>query len=226
MLSQYLLLGSLLCTTFASCAQNSKTAMSDIKDKSPITQQAPQAGQLDTATFAEGCFWCTETFFQQLKGVEKVVSGYCGGHVPNPTYEEVCAGTTGHAEASEIIYDPSVISFDQLLEAFWESHDPTTLNRQGNDVGTQYRSVVFYHNEMQKQKAEAYKQKLNASGAFNAPIVTAIEPLRNFYPAERYHQDYYENNPNQPYCQMVIRPKLEKFRKVFKDELKSTATKQ
>jgi peptide-methionine (S)-S-oxide reductase len=182
------------------------------------------AGKLDTATFAEGCFWCTEAFFQQLKGVEKVVSGYSGGHVPNPTYEQVCTGTTGHAEASEIIYDPSVISYDQLLEAFWESHDPTTLNRQGNDVGTQYRSVIFYRNEAQKQKAEAYKQKLNASGAFSAPIVTAIEPLRNFYPAERYHQDYYENNPNQPYCQMVIRPKLEKFRKVFKDELKTTAS--
>lgn len=199
--------------------------MNDINDKSPISQQASETGKLDTATFAEGCFWCTETFFQQLKGVKKVVSGYSGGHVPNPTYEEVCAGTTGHAETSEIIYDPSVISFDQLLEAFWESHDPTTLNRQGNDIGTQYRSVVFYHNEMQKQKAEAYKQKLNASGAFQAPIVTAIEPLRNFYPAEHYHQDYYENNPNQPYCQMVIRPKLEKFRKVFKDELKTTAGK-
>lgn len=183
-----------------------------------------EAGKLDTATFAEGCFWCTEAFFQQLKGVEKVVSGYSGGHVPNPTYEQVCTGTTGHAEASEIIYDPSVISYDQLLEAFWESHDPTTLNRQGNDVGTQYRSVIFYRNEAQKQKAEAYKQKLNASGAFSAPIVTAIEPLKNFYPAERYHQDYYENNPNQPYCQMVIRPKLEKFRKVFKDELKTTAS--
>jgi peptide-methionine (S)-S-oxide reductase len=182
------------------------------------------AGKLDTATFAEGCFWCTEAFFQQLKGVEKVVSGYSGGHVANPTYEQVCTGTTGHAEASEIIYDPSVISYDQLLEAFWESHDPTTLNRQGNDVGTQYRSVIFYRNEAQKQKAEAYKQKLNASGAFSAPIVTAIEPLKNFYPAERYHQDYYENNPNQPYCQMVIRPKLEKFRKVFKDELKTTAS--
>lgn len=180
----------------------------------------PENG-LDTATFGEGCFWCTETFFQQLKGVKKVVSGYSGGHVANPTYEQVCTGTTGHAEVSNIIYDPSVISFDKLLEAFWESHDPTTINRQGNDVGPQYRSVIFYHNDLQKEKAEQYKQKLNAAGAFSRPVITAIEPFKNFYPAEDYHQDYYENNPNQPYCQIVIRPKLEKFRKVFKDELKT-----
>lgn len=219
MLSKYFLLGSLMFVTFASCAQKSKKTMNNQNDNIPIRP----GEQVDTATFAEGCFWCTETFFQQLKGVKKVVSGYSGGHVANPTYEEVCSGTTGHAEATEIIYDPAEISFDQLLEAFWESHDPTTLNRQGNDVGTQYRSVVFYHNDIQKQKAEQYKQKLNASGAFKSPIVTAIEPIRNFYPAENYHQDFYENNPNQPYCQMVIRPKLEKFRKVFKDELKRTA---
>lgn len=225
MLSRYLLLGSFLCITFVSCAQKKKTSMNNLQDKSEAALPDQGAAKVDTATFAEGCFWCTEAFFQQLKGVKKVVSGYSGGHVPDPSYEEVCTGTTGHAEASEIIYDPSVISYDQLLEAFWESHDPTTLNRQGNDVGTQYRSVVFYHNENQKEKAEAYKKKLNASGAFDAPIVTAIEPLRNFYPAENYHQDYYDNNPNQPYCQMVIRPKLEKFRKVFKDELKTTAGK-
>lgn len=222
MLTRYLLLGSLMCATFASCAQNRKAPMKENEDITGPASGEIQAGKLDTATFAEGCFWCTEAFFQQLKGVKKVISGYSGGHVPNPSYQEVCTGTTGHAEASEIIYDPSEISYDQLLEAFWESHDPTTLNRQGNDVGTQYRSAVFYHDEMQKQKAEAYKQKLNAAGAFNAPIVTAIEPLRNFYPAENYHQDYYNNNPNQPYCQLVIRPKLEKFRKVFKDELKKT----
>jgi peptide-methionine (S)-S-oxide reductase len=187
--------------------------------EAPITAEAKQG--LDTATFGEGCFWCTEAFFEQLKGVKKVESGYSGGHVANPSYAEVCTGTTGHAEVSNIIYDPAVITFDKLLEAFWESHDPTTLNRQGNDVGTQYRSVIFYHNDTQKQLAEKYKQKLNASGAFNAPIVTAIQPLENFYPAENYHQDYYDNNPNQPYCQMVIRPKLEKFRKVFKSELKT-----
>ncbi|HEX5552759.1 MAG TPA: peptide-methionine (S)-S-oxide reductase MsrA [Chitinophagaceae bacterium] len=187
--------------------------------EAPITAEAKQG--LDTATFGEGCFWCTEAFFEQLKGVKKVESGYSGGHVANPTYAEVCTGTTGHAEVSNIIYDPAVITFDKLLEAFWESHDPTTLNRQGNDVGTQYRSVIFYHNDSQKLLAEKYKQKLDASGAFNAPIVTAIQPLENFYPAENYHQDYYDNNPNQPYCQMVIRPKLEKFRKVFKSELKT-----
>lgn len=191
------------------------------EEKAAPAAETTETGNLDTAVFAEGCFWCTEAFFQQLKGVKEVVSGYSGGHVPNPTYEQVCSGTTGHAEASQIVYDPSQISYDELLEAFWESHDPTTLNRQGNDVGTQYRSVVFYRNERQKEKAETYKQKLNASGAFNAPIVTAIEPLRNFYPAEGYHQDYYNNNPNQPYCQLVIRPKLEKFRKVFKNELKN-----
>lgn len=227
MLFRYLLLGSLLSFTFASCAQNKKTMMKETVDASTSLSTAPASpgttateSGLDTATFGEGCFWCTETFFQQLKGVKKVESGYSGGHVANPTYEQVCTGTTGHAEVSNIIYNPSVISFDQLLEAFWESHDPTTLNRQGNDIGPQYRSVIFYHNDMQKEKAEQYKQKLNASGAFSRPIVTAIEPFENFYPAENYHQDYYKNNPNQPYCQIVIRPKLEKFRKVFKDELK------
>jgi peptide-methionine (S)-S-oxide reductase len=225
MLFRYFLLGSLLSFTFASCAQNKKTMMEDASTSlgtapTSLSTAATESG-LDTATFGEGCFWCTESFFQQLKGVKKVVSGYSGGHVADPTYEQVCTGTTGHAEVSNIIYDPSVISFDKLLEAFWESHDPTTLNRQGNDIGPQYRSVIFYHNDMQKEKAEQYKQKLNAAGAFSRPIVTAIEPFENFYTAENYHQDYYENNPNQPYCQIVIRPKLEKFRKVFKDELKT-----
>lgn len=221
MLSKYLLLGSLMCATFASCAQKKNTAMKNSFDK-PAALTTPESKEgTDTATFAEGCFWCTETFFQQLKGVKKVVSGYSGGTVPHPTYEQVCAGTTGHAEACNIIYDPAEISYDKLLEAFWESHDPTTLNRQGNDIGTQYRSVIFYHDEAQKEKAEKYKQKLNESGAFRSPVVTAIQPYGEFYPAENYHQDYYENNPKQPYCQYVIRPKLEKFRKVFKDELKS-----
>lgn len=219
MLSKYLLLGSFLCATFASCAQK-KTSVMDQPNQQTAMKTAAGTPGLDTATFGEGCFWCTEAFFTQLKGVEKVVSGYSGGHVPNPTYQQVCTGTTGHAEVSEIIYDPSVISYDMLLQAFWESHDPTTLNRQGNDVGPQYRSVIFYHNQSQKEKAEAYKKKLNEAKVFNSPIVTAIEPLENFYPAENYHQDYYENNPNQPYCQLVIRPKLEKFRKVFKEELK------
>lgn len=221
MLHKAILLGSFLCATLASCAQ--KSDQKDLAHTKPNTQamstEKTSNAQLDTATFAEGCFWCTETMFQQLEGVEKVISGYCGGHVANPTYEQVCTGTTGHAEACNILYDPAKISYDQLLQAFWESHDPTTLNRQGNDVGTQYRSAIFYHNDAQREKAEAYKQKLAASGAWHDPIVTAIEPYRNFYPAENYHQDYYNNNKNQTYCQIVIRPKLEKFRKVFKDEL-------
>ena len=221
MLSKYFLLGSLLFATFVSCAQKKKTVMNNIKDQADGKTVNTVSNGLDTATFAEGCFWCTESFFLQLKGVKKVESGYSGGRVPNPTYQQVCTGTTGHAEACNIIYDPSVISYGKLLEAFWESHDPTTLNRQGNDVGTQYRSVIFYHNEMQKETAEKYKQKLNESGAFRSPIVTAIQPYETFYPAENYHKDYYANNPNQPYCQIVIKPKLEKFRKVFKDELKT-----
>lgn len=222
MLAKYFLLGSLMRLTFASGAQNKKRPMNE-----NITQPMAKTGSfnengLDTATFGEGCFWCTESFFLELKGVKKVVSGYSGGHVANPSYEQVCSGTTGHAEVSNIIYDPSEISYDKLLEAFWGSHDPTTLNRQGNDIGPQYRSVIFYHNEMQKGKAEKYKQKLTEAGAFRSPIVTLIEPLEHFYPADKSHQDYYANNPNKPYCQIVIRPKLEKFRKVFKDELKTT----
>lgn len=187
----------------------------------PVSKEILQGhDKFDTATFAEGCFWCTTSFFQQLKGVKEVVCGYAGGFTPHPTYEEVCTGTTGYAETCNIIYDPKEVSYDLLLEAFWESHDPTTLNRQGNDIGTQYRSVIFYHNEMQKQKAEMYKQRLNAEGAYDKPIVTAIEPYSKFYVAENYHQDFYENNPNQPYCRIVIRPELARFREVFKEDLK------
>ena len=176
----------------------------------------------ETATFANGCFWCTEAIFEELKGVKSATSGYAGGTSENPTYKEVCSGTTGHAECLQIIYDPAVISFDELLEVFWETHDPTTLNRQGADAGTQYRSAVFYHSGEQKQKAEKYKAELDKSGAFNKPIVTEITPAGEFYPAENYHQQYYENNENlNPYCKIVIRPKLDKFRKVFKDMLKS-----
>ena len=169
--------------------------------------------KVDTATFANGCFWCTEAIFQQLDGVLKVSSGYMGGHVANPTYKEVCEGTTGHAECIQIIYDPEKISFDDLLEVFWQTDDPTTLNRQGNDVGTQYRSEVFYHNEEQKQKAIHYKNELEKAKAFDNPIVTAISPAATFYIAENYHQDYYNLNVSQPYCYYVIRPKLEKFKK-------------
>lgn len=174
----------------------------------------------EIATFGNGCFWCTEAVFQQLAGVKKVTSGYSGGHVKNPTYEQVCDKQTGHAEVLKIEYDPSIISFDKLLEVFWGTHDPTTLNRQGNDVGPQYRSVIFYHNNQQKEKAESYKQELDKSSAFDKPIVTAIEPFTNFYPAENYHQDYYKNHSSQSYCYFVIKPKMEKLKKVFADVLK------
>lgn len=177
----------------------------------------------DTATFGTGCFWCTEAIFEKLKGVVKVTSGYSGGNVPDPTYEEVSTGTTGHAECCQIIYDPSKISYDELLEVFWKTHDPTTLNRQGNDVGTQYRSVIFYHTSEQEKKAAHYKTRLDSSGAFGKPIVTAIEPYKSFYSAEDYHQKYYEYNGGQMYCRLVIAPKLDKFEKVFKDKLKSSA---
>jgi peptide-methionine (S)-S-oxide reductase len=174
----------------------------------------------DTATFAAGCFWCVEAVFQELKGVLSVTSGYTGGKIKNPSYREVCSGLTGHAEACEIIYDPSVISYDELLEAFWASHDPTTLNRQGADQGTQYRSAIFYYNENQKRLAEAYKSKLNTEKAFDKPVITEINPATTFYKAEDNHQNYFNENGNAPYCTYVIVPKLEKFRKVFKDKLK------
>jgi peptide-methionine (S)-S-oxide reductase len=179
------------------------------------------SGTTDTATFGAGCFWCVEAVFQNLKGVESVVSGYSGGTVANPSYEEVSTGTTGHAEACQIAYDPARISYPELLEAFWKSHDPTTLNRQGNDAGTQYRSAIFYHNEEQKKLAEHYKQQLDSSKAFDDPIVTEIVPFKNFYKAEDYHQNYFNKNGNAPYCMFVIRPKLEKFKKAFKDKLKT-----
>ena len=171
-------------------------------------------------TFGNGCFWCTEAIFQQVKGVVKSTSGYSGGHVENPTYEQVCEKNTGHAEVIQIEYNPAEVTVDELLEVFWQTHDPTTLNRQGNDVGPQYRSVVFYHTEKQKERAEFYKKKLDTSGAFDNPIVTTIEPFTNFYVAENYHQDYYNRNGNQPYCYFVIRPKMEKFEKAFKDKMK------
>jgi peptide-methionine (S)-S-oxide reductase len=177
--------------------------------------------KVDTATFGTGCFWCTEAIFEQLNGVMKVTSGYSGGQVENPTYKAVCTGETGHAECVQIQYEPEKITYDELLEVFWQVHDPTTLNRQGADVGTQYRSAIFYHNNEQKQKAEHYKAELDKSGAFKNPIVTEISPAQKFYAAENYHQEYYENNKNaNPYCAMVIRPKLEKFQKVFATKLK------
>ena len=200
------------------CGNKETNAQSEIKkDKGEIMDTTG----MQVATFGSGCFWCTEAIFERLNGVVKVESGYAGGTVKNPTYEEVCSGTTGHAEVTQITYDPKIITYDELLEVFWKTHDPTTLNRQGNDVGTQYRSVIFYHNEEQKELAEKYKKELDKSGAWDNPIVTEISPVTNFYPAEGYHQDYYENNPNQGYCAFVIAPKVEKFEKVFKDKLKN-----
>jgi peptide-methionine (S)-S-oxide reductase len=172
------------------------------------------------ATFGAGCFWCVEAVFLDLKGVNKVVSGYSGGHIKNPSYRQVCSGTTGHAEVCQIHYDPDVIPYKELLEVFWQTHDPTTLNRQGNDVGPQYRSVIFYHTEEQKKLATSYKAKLNESGAFDNPIVTEISEFTRFYIAEDYHQNYYKLNTLLPYCQFVIRPKVEKFREVFSEKLK------
>ena len=206
--------------TLISCAQNNSADLHNkIKSMSDNTPK-PSTPSEDTATFGTGCFWCTEAIFQQVEGVKKVTSGYSGGYVANPTYKEVCTGTTGHAECLNIVYDPSKISFDELLEIFWQVHDPTTLNRQGGDVGTQYRSVVFYHDEKQKATTEKYIRELDKSGAWSNPIVTKLEPFEKFYPAEDYHQNYYNNNTGQGYCQMVIRPKLEKFEKVFKNKLK------
>jgi peptide-methionine (S)-S-oxide reductase len=205
--------------TLFSCAQKQKTKKDISKNMTTNTNGAVNTAT-DTATFGNGCFWCTEAIFQQLEGVVSATSGYSGGQVNNPTYKEVCTGTTGHAEVLQIVYDPAKITFDELLEVFWQTHDPTTLNRQGNDVGTQYRSVVFYHNNEQKEKAEKYKAELDKSGAFNNPIVTEISPFSKFYAAENYHQDYYNQNGSQPYCNIVIRPKVEKFKKVFKDKLK------
>ena len=164
---------------------------------------------VEKATFGAGCFWCVEAVFERLEGVQSVVAGYAGGTKPNPTYKEVCTGTTGHAEVARITFDPTKISYEKLLEVFWESHDPTTLNRQGADVGTQYRSAIFYHDE--KQKIAAEKSKMEASKILQDPIVTEINPLTNFYEAEDYHQDYFNNNPNAPYCRFVIKPKLEKL---------------
>ncbi len=177
-------------------------------------------GKTEVATFGSGCFWCTEAVFQQLEGVISVSPGYSGGIRPNPTYEQVSSGATGHAEVAQIKYNPEIITFADLLEVFWKSHDPTTLNRQGADVGAQYRSVIFYHDEKQKVLAEQYKRKLNEANAFEKPVVTEITAFEKFYPAENYHVNYYNNNKNAPYCTFVIKPKVDKVREVFKDKLK------
>jgi peptide-methionine (S)-S-oxide reductase len=174
---------------------------------------------LDKITLGAGCFWCVEAVFQKLKGVKKVVSGYSNGHVKNPTYKEVCTGQTGHAEVCELTYDPMEISFEEILEVFWKTHDPTTLNRQGADSGTQYRSGIYFHNETQREIAQNWKDNLNADKVFPNPIVTEIEPVGTFYEAENYHQNYFNQNGYEPYCQIVIKPKIEKFEKAFKDKI-------
>ncbi len=201
-------LSILIMLQFTACAQQTKVMEYEAKENQKI------------ATFGAGCFWCVEAIFQQLDGVDTVISGYSGGKTLNPTYREICTGNTGHAEVCQIYYDPNKISFKELLEAFWQSHDPTTLNRQGHDIGTQYRSVIFYHDEQQKDLAEKYKKKLNEEKAWDQPVVTEISRFDKFYPAEDYHQNYYNLNENQPYCQHVIAPKLEKFKKAFEDKLK------
>ncbi len=174
----------------------------------------------NTATFGSGCFWCSEAIFNRLEGVNEVVSGYSGGNEPNPTYDIISNGTSLHAEVIQISFDPGIISFRELLEVFWQTHDPTTLNRQGADVGTQYRSVIFYHNEEQKKTATHYLEELEKAKIWKNPIVTEISPFISFYPAEKYHQDYYKNNPAQGYCNFVITPKIKKFEKVFSEKLK------
>ncbi len=204
----------IVISNLVSCAQP------QIKTKNMSNTIIPAGLKTETATFGEGCFWCTESFFQRLEGVLQVKSGYGGGFVENPTYEQVCDKNTGHTELAQIVYDPTKITYDELLEVFWKTHDPTTMDQQGNDMGPQYRSVIFYHNQEQKIKAEKYKVDLEKSGAWDKPIVTAIEAFKNFYPAENYHQNYYNDNQNQGYCRFVIRPKLEKFEHVFKNKLK------
>jgi len=172
---------------------------------------------MEIATLAGGCFWCTEAIFKRLKGVTSVIPGYAGGEKPNPTYDEVCSGTTGHAEAIQIEFDPSIISYDKILEVFWHLHDPTTPNQQGNDIGTQYRSEIFYHSAKQNRIAEESKEELEKSKAFNRPIVTQIVPFTNFYKAENYHQNYYDKNKSAPYCQVIVDPKIQKLMKEFKN---------
>ena len=207
--------------SLSSCAQQNKDIpQMETKTDSTKTSSASLNLKLDTATFGAGCFWCVEAQFQMLDGVVKVESGFSGGNVKNPSYKEVCTGNTGHAEVCKITYDPSKISYEEMLFAFWQSHDPTQLNKQGNDVGTQYRSVIFYHNEKQKQLAEEYRKKLNDEKVYDNPVVTEVSPAAAFYKAEDYHQNYFNQNGEESYCQFVVRPKVEKFQKVFKDKLK------
>jgi peptide-methionine (S)-S-oxide reductase len=211
------LLVPLLIFGNSACGLEKENGMEMTNDTKPAAG-SPENSKV--ATFGAGCFWCVEAVFQDLKGVHSVISGYSGGQVQNPTYEQVCSGTTGHAEVCQIFYDPKIITYSGLLEVFWQTHDPTTLNRQGADAGSQYRSVIFYHDEEQRRLAEATQKELSAAGVWKDPIVTEISPFEFLYKAEGYHQDYYSLNPNQPYCRLTILPKVEKVKKLFRDQLK------
>ena len=199
-------------TTFAASCQNNKS----MEENQHVSKDMP----LDTATFGAGCFWCVEAVFLQMKGVVHVESGYAGGHLKNPSYKEVCSGTTGHAEVAQVVYNPDTISYETFLEIFWHAHNPTTLNRQGGDVGTQYRSAIFYHTDAQKEAAEKSLEDAEKRQIWPGKIVTEITPINNYYVAENYHQNYLENNPNQAYCSAVVAPKVQKIRKTFKHLLK------
>jgi peptide-methionine (S)-S-oxide reductase len=244
----YGLWGAVLVVCSAGCLSERETALAETAAPSsptlpaadlptepkeePVTPETPgtdpqadrssATSSTQLATFGAGCFWCVEAVFQQLEGVHKVESGYAGGHVANPTYEQVCSKTTGHAEVCQITYDPQKIRYEELLEVFWKTHDPTTPNQQGYDIGPQYRSAIFFHDDRQRELAEKYKAKLDQSGAFNAPIVTEIVPYKNYYKAEGYHQNYFLDNPGDRYCRAIIQPKVEKFRQVFADKLKDS----
>ncbi len=212
----------LLAMIAAGCAQVALVHAAENKGSSMKREESKdRKPNEEVATFGAGCFWCVEAVFEQLKGVKRVESGYSGGSVDSPTYEQVCSGQTGHAEVCQIHFDPAVVPYEELLEVFWKVHDPTTLNRQGPDVGTQYRSVVFYHSEEQKKVAEAYMKQLDASGTWSQPIVTQIVPFEKFFAAEAYHQNYFRLHPGQGYCAMVIKPKVTKFKKEFRDKLQS-----
>ncbi len=211
----FLLMSGVMLQSACLQATDSKTNQTQL-----FTDSVDSLAGVDTATFAGGCFWCTEAQFQQLAGVDTVISGYTGGNVAHPTYKQVTSGRTGHAEAINVVYRPAEISYDELLEAFFIAHDPTQLNRQGNDIGTQYRSAIFYHDDAEKEKAEYYIRRLTEEKVYDGAIVTKLEPYGDFYIAEDYHQNYYNLNPQQAYCQYVIVPKLEKFKKVFKERLK------
>lgn len=214
----FFILPGLLAAACNLATKTSPKMESSVKSVAMADVAVPDSAHVEVATLGGGCFWCMEAVFQELKGVLKVESGFSGGHVANPTYREVCSGLTGHAEVAEITFDPAVISYKEVLEVFFTVHDPTTLNRQGADAGTQYRSAIFYHSEAQRQTAEEVKKE--AQEIWGSPIVTEITPFDAFYKAENYHQNYYQDNPDQPYCTVVIAPKVKKFREKFRDKLK------